>query len=109
MKLQSIGILVVVLASQAAAQDKAKPTQAEAIAAIKKLGGYVDVDKHENVIGKITPLMVMSHPKVHSAREEHRSLQSRAIDRPAKRENAESIKTLETSLSEIRDGIAAVA
>ena len=42
MKLRnSIGILVLVLTGQAAAQDKAKPTQAEAIAAIKKLGGSV--------------------------------------------------------------------
>ena len=45
MKLQPIGILVLVLTAQAAAQDKAKPTQEQAIAAIKKVGGTVTVDE----------------------------------------------------------------
>ena len=39
MKLQLIGLLILVMTGQAAAKDKAKTTQKEAIAAIKKLGG----------------------------------------------------------------------
>jgi len=71
--------------------------------------GYVDADKHENTIGKITPPMIWCHPKVHEAREGHRSLQARASDRPAKRENLKSIKALETELTDIRDSVAVVA
>ena len=62
MKLQSIGILVLVLTAQAAAQDKAKPTQEQAIAAIKKLGGspcssVVDVSSFAAMRGRwIFPL-----------------------------------------------------
>ena len=44
MKLQSIAILLLVLTGQATAQNKPTPTQAEAIAAIEKLGGSVRVD-----------------------------------------------------------------
>ena len=60
-----IGILVLVLTSQAAAQDKAKPTQAEAFAAIKKLGGKVKVD--EKSPGKPVIIVFLNDTKVTDA------------------------------------------
>lgn len=44
MKPHAIGLLVLLLSTHAAAQDKSKPTRAKAVAAIKKLGGRVTVD-----------------------------------------------------------------
>ena len=65
MKPQSIGILVLVLTAQAAAQEKAKPTQEQAIAAIKKLGGSVTLD--EKKPGKPVIVVDLSKTKVTDA------------------------------------------
>ena len=67
MKLQSIGLLILILAAQAHAENKAKPaeTQEKAVAAVKKLGGTVLVD--ENLPRKPAIYVSIRHTRVSDA------------------------------------------
>lgn len=60
--------------------------------------GYVDAEPTSQVIGKIIPGFILTHPQVHGARERYRALASASRENGRANENATALEQLELQL-----------